>query len=70
MNKTIAETGLAVSGPNCMGNIPAPSRLMTLTDDRPHRIAAGPVAIVAQSGGLAMAIKRTLEERGIAPPRW
>jgi acetyltransferase len=49
-----------------MGNIHAPSRLMTLTDDRPHRIAEGPVAIVAQSGGLAMAIKRTLEERGIA----
>jgi len=66
LHKTIAETGLAVSGPNCMGNIHAPSRLMTLTDDRPHRIAAGPVAIVAQSGGLAMAIKRTLEERGIA----
>lgn len=66
LQKTIAETGLAVSGPNCMGNIHAPSRLMTLTDDRPHRMAAGPVAIVAQSGGLAMAIKRTLEERGIA----
>src|SRR4029077_20704624 len=66
LRQTIAETGLAVSGPNCMGNIHAPSRLMTLTDDRPHRIAEGPVAIVAQSGGLAMAIKRTLEERGIA----
>jgi acyl-CoA synthetase (NDP forming) len=67
LRSTIAETGLAVSGPNCMGNIHAPSRLMTLTDDRPHRIVAdGPVAIVAQSGGLAMAIKRTLEERGIA----
>jgi acetyltransferase len=66
LDKTIAETGLAVSGPNCMGNIHAPSRLMTLTDDRPHRIAEGPVAIVAQSGGLAMAIKRTLEERGVA----
>jgi acyl-CoA synthetase (NDP forming) len=65
LSRTIAETGLAVSGPNCMGNIHAPSRLMTLTDDRPHRIAEGPVAIVAQSGGLAMAIKRTLEERGI-----
>jgi acetyltransferase len=65
LNETIAATGLAVSGPNCMGNIHAPSRLMTLTDDRPHRIAEGPVAIVAQSGGLAMAIKRTLEERGI-----
>jgi acyl-CoA synthetase (NDP forming) len=65
LDRAIAETGLAVSGPNCMGNIHAPSRLMTLTDDRLHRIAAGPVAIVAQSGGLAMAIKRTLEERGI-----
>ena len=65
LRRTIAETGLAVSGPNCMGNIHAPSRLMTLTDDRPHTIAEGPVAIVAQSGGLAMAIKRTLEERGI-----
>jgi acyl-CoA synthetase (NDP forming) len=65
LDRAIAETGLAVSGPNCMGNIHAPSRLMTLTDDRPHRIAEGPVAIVAQSGGLAMAIKRTLEERGL-----
>jgi acetate---CoA ligase (ADP-forming) len=65
LDVVIAETGLAVSGPNCMGNIHAPAQLMTLTDDRPHRIAPGPVAIVAQSGGLAMAIKRTLEERGI-----
>jgi acetyltransferase len=65
LSETIAATGLAVSGPNCMGNIHAPSRLMTLTDDRPHRVDEGPVAIVAQSGGLAMAIKRTLEERGI-----
>ena len=65
LSKVIAETGLAVSGPNCMGNIHAPAQFMTLTDERPHRVAAGPVAIVAQSGGLAMAIKRTLEERGI-----
>ena len=61
----IAETGLAVSGPNCMGNIHAASRLMTMTDDRPHRVAPGPVALVGQSGGLVMAIKRTLEERGL-----
>ena len=65
LRRTVVETGLAVSGPNCMGNIHAPSRLMTLTDDRPHTIAEGPVAIVAQSGGLAMAIKRTLQERGL-----
>jgi acetate---CoA ligase (ADP-forming) len=66
LTQAIAQTGLAVCGPNCMGNIHAPSHLMTLTDDRPHRLSAGPVAIVAQSGGLGMAIKRTLEERGIA----
>jgi acetyltransferase len=65
LNAVIAETGLAVSGPNCMGNIHAASHLMTMTDDRPHRVAPGPVAVVGQSGGLVMAIKRTLEERGL-----
>ena len=30
-----------------------------------QRLANGPVAIIGQSGGLAMAIKRSLEERGI-----
>jgi acetyltransferase len=38
---------------------------MTMPDDRPQKLAAGPVAIVGQSGGIAMAIKRTLEERGV-----
>jgi acetyltransferase len=65
LNALIAETGLAVSGPNCMGNIHAAAHLMTMTDDRPHRVAPGPVALVGQSGGLVMAIKRTLDERGI-----
>ena len=59
------ETGLAVSGPNCLGNLNASARLMTMPDDRPQRLAAGPVAIIGQSGGIAMAIKRTLEERGV-----
>jgi acetyltransferase len=37
---------------------------MTMPDDRAQKVAVGPVAIVGQSGGIAMAIKRTLEERG------
>jgi acetyltransferase len=65
LRAAIAETGLAVSGPNCLGNLAAPSTLVTMPDDRPQVIRRGPVAIVGQSGGLAMAIKRTLEERGI-----
>ena len=36
----IAETGLAVSGPNCMGNICAKSSFVTLAEDRPADIAA------------------------------
>lgn len=65
LEDVIAETGLAVSGPNCLGNIHVPSRLMTMTDDRQHRFRNGPVAIFGQSGGIAMSIKRTLEERAV-----
>lgn len=65
LKRVIAETGLAVSGPNCLGNLHAPASLMTMPDDRPQKLAQGPVAIIGQSGGIAMAIKRTLEERGI-----
>ena len=34
LRAVIAETGLAVSGPNCMGNVCAKSRFVTLTEDR------------------------------------
>ena len=64
LKAVIAETGLAISGPNCLGNISAAARLVTMPDDRPQRVTAGGVAIIGQSGGLLMAIKRTLEERG------
>jgi acetyltransferase len=61
----IAETGLAVCGPNCMGNFNSASSFFTLTDDRPHNFIEGPVALFGQSGGIVMAIKRGLEERGL-----
>jgi acetyltransferase len=61
----IAETGLAVSGPNCMGNICAKSRLVTLTEDRPLTLGEGPVALVGQSGGMLIYMNVALEERGI-----
>jgi acyl-CoA synthetase (NDP forming) len=61
----IAETGLGVCGPNCMGNVCAKSRLVTLTEDRPLSLHEGPVALVGQSGGVVIHINRALEERGI-----
>jgi acetate---CoA ligase (ADP-forming) len=66
LKAAIAETGLAVSGPNCMGNICAKSRLVTLTEDRPLGLREGPVALVGQSGGMLIYMNVALEERGIA----
>ncbi len=62
----IAETGLAVSGPNCMGNVCAKSRLVTLTEDRMLTVKEGPVALVGQSGGMMIFANAALQERGIA----
>jgi acetyltransferase len=61
----IADSGLGVSGPNCMGNVCAKSRLVTLTEDRPLTLSEGPVALVGQSGGVMIFINHALSERGI-----
>jgi acetyltransferase len=61
----IEETGLGVSGPNCMGNVCAKSALVTLTEDRPLAVRSGPAALVGQSGGMMIFINAALEERGI-----
>src|SRR5262245_57179060 len=63
----IAQTGLAVSGPNCMGNVCAKSRLVTLTEDRPLAVQPGPVALVGQSGGMMIFTNQALQERGMPP---
>ena len=62
----IEETGLGVSGPNCMGNVCAKSRLVTLVEDRDLKLQQGPVALVGQSGGMMIFTNSALEERGIA----
>ena len=59
------ETGIAVSGPNCLGNLSARARLLTLPDDRMRDLVAGPVAMVGQSGTTTPGIARTLIDRGI-----
>ena len=65
LEAVIEETGLALSGPNCLGNFNAAAQFFSMPDDRLQKFAPGPVAIVAQSGGIVLAIKRTLEERGL-----
>jgi len=65
LRRVIAETGLAVSGPNCLGNLSARARLLTLPDDRVRELVPGPVAMVGQSGTTTPAIARALIDRGI-----
>ena len=67
LTAVIAQTGLGVSGPNCMGNVCAKSRLVTLTEDRPLAVQPGPVALVGQSGGMMIFTNQALQERGIWP---
>ena len=65
LRAAIAETGLAVSGPNCLGNLSARARVLTLPDDRVQELVPGPVAMVGQSGTTTPHIARVLMERGI-----
>lgn len=67
VRRAITETGLAVSGPNCLGNLSAPAKLLTLPDDRVRALVSGPVAMVGQSGTTTPGIARMLMERGIEP---
>lgn len=59
------DEGVAISGPNCLGNISVPARLVTTTDSRLAEIIDGPVAVVGQSGGVVTAFNRALVSRGI-----
>src|SRR6202040_3431625 len=65
LKAVIAETGLAVSGPNCMGNICAKTRLVTLSEDRPLLLRQGPIALVGQSGGMMIFWNAALKKPGM-----
>lgn len=65
LRRAIEDAGMAVSGPNCMGNLAAPAQMMTIPDDRITSLDRGPVGIIGQSGGIVMAIHRALMARGV-----
>ena len=65
LQQALRETGLAVTGPNCLGNLSASEKLFTNIDDRVVSMEGGPVAIAGQSGAIVMAIRQALEDRGV-----
>ncbi len=65
LKQAIKETRLAVTGPNCLGNLSAGENLFTNIDDRIVTMEPGAVAIAGQSGAIVMAIRQALEDRGV-----
>jgi len=65
LRAAIEETGLAVSGPNCMGNLSVPARMVTLTAPQPAVAGEGRVAIMGQSGGVVLYLNKALQHRGV-----
>jgi acetyltransferase len=65
LQQAVRASGLAVTGPNCLGNLSASEKLFTNIDDRIVTMEPGPVAIAGQSGAIVMAIRQTLEDRGV-----
>src|SRR3954467_4128157 len=65
LQAAVRETGLAVTGPNCLGNLSAGEKLFTNIDDRIVTMEQGPGAVAGQSGAIVMAIRQTLEDRGV-----
>lgn len=63
--EVIRETGIAVSGPNCTGNISAEHGLVTMVDHRVLKVAPGPIALVGQSGGVMLYANHILADRGL-----
>src|SRR5690242_8611144 len=65
LQQVVRETGMAVTGPNCLGNLSAGENLFTNIDDRIVTMEQGRVAIAGQSGAIVMAIRQALEDRGV-----
>ena len=67
LRAAVEESGLAVSGPNCMGNLASPFGFCTIPDDRIVDFTVGGVGLFGQSGGIVMAIYRAMRSRGMTP---
>ncbi|HEY7384451.1 MAG TPA: acetate--CoA ligase family protein [Beijerinckiaceae bacterium] len=65
LKDTLARTGIAAAGPNCMGVASGRSKLVTLADETLEELAPGPVAVVTQSGMLCGTFSRALNDRGL-----
>ncbi len=62
LRSAIAETGIAVVGPNCMGVASGVSKFSTVPDETLHELVPGPIAVVVQSGAMATSLNRAIND--------
>src|SRR5258706_2885151 len=62
----VAETGIAVAGPNAMGIASGRSQLVTFADETLEPLRSGPLALLTQSGAMCTSLVRALGDRGLA----
>lgn len=58
-------TGVAATGPNCMGLAVGRSRFCTIPDEQIELLAPGPVAVLTQSGMLVQTLSRGISDAGL-----
>jgi acetyltransferase len=61
----LADTGLTIVGPNCMGVACGRSHFCSIPDETLQELKESPVAVVAQSGAICASINRAINELGL-----
>ena len=65
LRAVLADTGLTIVGPNCMGVACGKSNFCSIPDETLQELAESPVAVVAQSGAICASINRAINELGL-----
>jgi acetyltransferase len=65
LREVVDSTGLAISGPNCLGNLSTPARMVTLTERSLEDLHESNVAVIGQSGGVVLYLNKALQSRGV-----
>jgi acyl-CoA synthetase (NDP forming) len=65
LRTVLAETGLTIVGPNCMGVACGKSNFCSIPDETLQELAESPVAIAAQSGAICASLNRAINELGL-----
>ena len=65
LRDVLADTGLTIVGPNCMGVACGKSNFCSIPDETLQELAESPVAIAAQSGAICASLNRSINELGL-----